>query len=172
MVLSYWRYCLDTCLERLRFQTGTSGKEVYDRYSNTKLHGVICPRPLPLMGSTHPHEIREQRQTKRPVQLDLVLHQNVLQRSAATPLQHQCWSVWVCQTSDHHVQVLVSQSVHLRRGTDGLVSASCTIRNVASVCPKIYGHSLKLSFMIGTNDGETTSLNGNLQQPLLRGNNL
>jgi len=87
-------------------------KKSYESYSYTKL---VSPAPdktsAAITGTerlTYPHEIRQQRETKGPVQLDLVLHQNVLKRSAAAPLQHQCRSVRVCQASYHHVQVLVS----------------------------------------------------------------
>jgi len=87
-------------------------KKSYDSYSYTKM---LSPGPDKLSSAitgtdrlTYPYEIRQQRETKGPVQLYLVLHQNVLKRSAAAPLQHQCRSIRVRQASYHHVQVLVS----------------------------------------------------------------
>jgi hypothetical protein len=87
-------------------------KKSYESYSYTKQVSPVPEKPSAATTDTdrltYPHEIRQQRETKRPVQLDFVLHQNVLQRSTAAPLQHQCWSVRVCQASYHHVQVFVS----------------------------------------------------------------
>ena len=76
---------------------------------------------------TYPHEVGEQRQSEGPVQLDLILHQHVLQRAAAAPLQHEGGARRVQQAAQQRVQVLVPQPVQLdaRDRTD-------TVRNKAS----------------------------------------
>lgn len=89
-----------------------SEEKSYESFSYTKMLSPATDKPSAAINGTdrltYPYEIGQQRETKGPVQLDLVLHQNVLKRSAAAPLQHQCRSVRVRQTSYHHVQVLVS----------------------------------------------------------------
>jgi hypothetical protein len=82
VVVSHSEYCLGTFLERVEFKTSTVRKKRQESYFYSKLVSPAPDKPAAIIGTyrfTYPHEIRQQRETKGPVQLDFILHQNVLQ---------------------------------------------------------------------------------------------
>lgn len=57
---------------------------------------------------SHPDKVSEQGEPEGPVQLYLVLYEDVLQWTATAPLPHQRWSRRLCEAAQQWVEVLVT----------------------------------------------------------------